>query len=85
MSSPSTVCIKPALGCVLLVLALALATSASAASGRTKPAEEAGAGKPAKVSFTEAPSHETAAAREKRLKRECKGRPDAGMCRGHTR
>lgn len=41
--------------------------------------------KPVKVTFVEAPSHETPAAREKRLKRECKGRPNAGMCLGHTR
>jgi hypothetical protein len=40
---------------------------------------------PARVTFVEAPSHETPAAREKRLKRECKGRPNAGMCLGHTR
>ncbi|MBS3997531.1 MAG: hypothetical protein KGZ67_09365 [Hydrogenophaga sp.] len=40
---------------------------------------------PAKVTFVEAPSHETPAARTKRLKRECKGRPNAGMCLGHTR
>lgn len=28
---------------------------------------------------------ETPAQRERRLRRECKGRPDAGACRGHTR
>lgn len=41
--------------------------------------------KPAKVTFIDAPSSETPAARTKRLKRECKGRPNAGMCLGHTR
>ena len=40
---------------------------------------------PARVSFIEAPSSETPAAREKRLKRECRGRPNAGACLGHTR
>ncbi len=40
---------------------------------------------PSKVSFVDAPSAEKPAAREKRLKRECKGRPNAGMCLGHTR
>ena len=41
--------------------------------------------KPGKVTFIDAPSGETPAAREKRLKRECQGRPNAGMCLGHTR
>ena len=40
---------------------------------------------PSKVTFIDAPSSEKPAAREKRLKRECKGRPNAGMCLGHTR
>ena len=38
-----------------------------------------------KVTFVEAPSHESPSAREKRLLRECKGRPNAGMCLGYTR
>lgn len=41
--------------------------------------------KPAKVTFIDAPSSEKPAARQQRLKRECKGRPNAGMCLGHTR
>ena len=41
--------------------------------------------KPAKVTFVDAPSSEKPAARKQRLKRECKGRPNAGMCLGHTR
>lgn len=40
---------------------------------------------PSKVTFTDAPSSEKPEARKKRLKRECKGRPNAGMCLGHTR
>ncbi len=40
---------------------------------------------PAKVSFIDAPSSERPEARRKRLKRECKGRPNAGACLGHTR
>lgn len=40
---------------------------------------------PGKVTFVQAPSHETPATRNQRLKRECKGRPNAGMCLGHTR
>lgn len=49
------------------------------------PAGEAPARKPVgKVTFHKAPSEESAAAREKRLKRECKGRPNAGACLGHA-
>lgn len=40
---------------------------------------------PASVKFHKAPSEESPAAREKRLKRECKGRANAGMCLGYTR
>jgi hypothetical protein len=40
---------------------------------------------PSSVKFHKAPSEESPAAREKRLKRECKGRPNAGMCSGFTR
>jgi hypothetical protein len=36
------------------------------------------------VTFQDAPSAEKPAARAKRLKRECKGRPNAGMCLGHA-
>lgn len=37
------------------------------------------------VTFHKSPSEESPAAREKRLKRECKGRSNAGMCMGYTR
>jgi hypothetical protein len=40
---------------------------------------------PATATFIEAPSSETPAARKKRLRKECKGRPNAGACLGHTR
>lgn len=49
----------------------------AASDGQRKP--------PSKVTFHKAPSEEAPAAREKRLKRECKGRPNAGMCMGYTR
>ncbi|MGI9215668.1 MAG: hypothetical protein ACR2JA_01495 [Hydrogenophaga sp.] len=39
---------------------------------------------PTTVRFIDAPSAESPAARQKRLKRECKGRPNAGACLGHT-
>ncbi len=64
-----------------LALAVFLAASpwaqAAGADGQRKP--------PAKVTFHKAPSEESPQAREKRLKRECKGRPNAGMCAGYTR
>ncbi len=41
--------------------------------------------KPTSVKFHKAPSEESPAAREKRLKRECKGRANAGMCLGYTK
>ena len=47
---------------------------------------QAGARKlPSSVRFIDAPSSEKPAARERRLKRECKGRPNAGVCLGYTR
>jgi len=73
------------LASTLLVCALMLgAAAAIAATGQSK----GGAGgqkAPGKVTFVDAPSSEKPAAREKRLKRECKGRPNAGMCLGFTR
>jgi hypothetical protein len=63
-----------------ITIALALSFTWAAALAAEPPAR-----KPAgKVTFHKAPSEESAAARERRLKRECKGRPDAGACLGHT-
>ncbi len=62
---------------VALSLALALPTGALA---EAPPARKP----PAKVTFHKSSSEESAAAREKRLKRECKGRPNAGACLGHA-
>ena len=59
-----------------LGLCTALAATAPKPSGQSLPA---------KVSFIDAPSSERPEARQKRLKRECKGRPNAGACLGHTR
>lgn len=45
--------------------------------------DQAPARKPAaKVTFHKSTSEESPAAREKRLKRECQGRPNAGACLG---
>lgn len=54
-------------------------------------AAEVGASKPTpkpratSVRFIDAPSGENQAARDRRLKRECRGRPNAGACLGYTR
>jgi hypothetical protein len=69
----------------LCLLALLVGASALPALAAGNTATSKGARKPAKVTFVEAPSSESAAARKQRLKRECKGRPNAGMCLGHTR
>lgn len=83
MSRPSTLFFKPV--CCAVLLACALVAPAGAAGNKKKPIEEAGTPMPGKVSFSEAPSHETAATRDKRLRRECRGKPNAGMCLGHVR
>jgi hypothetical protein len=65
--------------CAITLLGCVAATGLSAqtpAEGKRKP--------PTSVKFHKAPSEESPAAREKRLKRECKGRPNAGMCAGFT-
>ena len=40
---------------------------------------------PGKVTFHKSSSEESRAERERRLKRECRGRPNAGACLGFTR
>ena len=66
---------------ILLVLATAgLAQAAQASKART--GQKAASGS---VRFIDAPSSESPAAREKRLRRECQGRVNAGACLGHTR
>lgn len=65
---------------------LALGSAALAAqSGKTAATPATGQRTAGSVRFIDAPSGETAAAREKRLRRECRGRPNAGACLGYTR
>ncbi len=67
--------------CALSVLVACAALPASAAqSPPAKPGKP-----PTSVRFIDAPSSESPAARRARLKKECKGRPNAGACLGHTR
>jgi Mor family transcriptional regulator len=72
-----------------------LQNTAMQATGGSSPAEGSKAKKPKKekkakakkgggVSFYEG-SGETRVERDKRLKRECKGRPNAGLCEGYAR
>ena len=70
-------------GALIVGLALALGSGAMAAS--RKPPSTHAKKLPSKVSFIGSPSSESPAARKKRLKRECKGRPNAGACLGMTR
>ncbi|MFC3682486.1 hypothetical protein [Hydrogenophaga luteola] len=70
---------------LLAVLALTLATALPLQAGTTSQAPKTERRLPARVTFIDAPSSEKPAAREKRLKRECRGRPNAGACLGHTR
>jgi hypothetical protein len=67
------------------VLALLLSGAALPVLAAGKTPTQAGPRLPTKITFVEAPSSEKPAARKQRLKRECKGRPNAGMCLGHTR
>lgn len=71
----------PRLVPLALALTVALPLQAGAASQTPKTERRP----PARVTFIDAPSGETPTAREKRLKRECRGRPNAGACLGHTR
>jgi len=66
-----------------LVLFLALGSLTLTAQAR----ERRNADKPPvrSVTFIEAGSTESKAAREQRLRRECKGRPNAGACLGFAR
>lgn len=71
------------LNCLLAAaLALSVTLCAAAAADADKPAHKK---KPARVSFVKSESGETASERERRLIRECRGRPDAGACLGYAR
>lgn len=67
---------------VALLASLAFVAHAAHAA---EPRGKADTRKSTSVTFHKSPSEESPAAREKRLKRECKGRANAGMCLGLTR
>lgn len=64
---------------LMAVLFMAVTLSATAAE------KEAPKKKPSRVTFVKSSSAETASERERRLIRECRGRPDAGACLGYAR
>ena len=66
------------LSATMATVAIAAACAAGWAAEPGAPARRP----PSKVTFHKAPSEESPAARERRLRRECKGRPNAGMCLG---
>lgn len=70
-------------------LFLGMLNAAAAPAGRVaaSKASTPSANQPraASARFVPAPSGENQAARERRLRRECRGRPNAGMCLGFTR
>ena len=70
----------------VLLIAVGVGTAQAATANPKSPSGAASSNKnlPGKVTFREAPSAEKPAERAKRLKRECKGRPNAGMCLGHA-
>ena len=69
---------------ILTAIATGLLTAVlGSAAGAAEPGAPARR-PPSKVTFHKAPSEESPAARERRLRRECKGRPNAGMCLGHA-
>ncbi len=67
------------------LVAIALVVGGCLGSLPTQAASDGQRKLPSKVTFHKAPSEEAPAVREQRLKRECKGRPNAGMCAGYTR
>lgn len=68
---------------VACALTMGLLPPPSACASNAMPVSRTGK-PPAKVSFIDAPSAETPAARRARLEKECRGRPNAGACLGMT-
>lgn len=68
----------------LVVAAVVLNANGAFAAKAAKAEESPPSGRrlPSKVTFHKSPSEESRAERAQRLKRECKGRPDAGACLG---
>ena len=70
---------------ITTLLCVGLMAHAGAFAATKAAAKESGKKRATKVTFIDSSSSESPEARVKRLKIECKGRPNAGMCLGHTR
>lgn len=68
------------------IAVLALGLAAHTAGAQDKPAKPRPPKAPprATAQFIPAPSQESPAERDRRLRRECKGRPNGGACLGYT-
>jgi hypothetical protein len=71
-------------GVALAVVLLSAGGAWAAKAGKTEESPSSGRRLPSKVTFHKSPSEESRAERAQRLKRECKGRPDAGACLGYA-
>mgnify|MGYP006182422551 FL=1 len=76
---------SPVSHCLLIAALMLTATLATAAPATDASATGTPKKKPARVTFVKSSSGETASERERRLIRECRGRPDAGACLGYAR
>jgi hypothetical protein len=72
-------------GAALILGTFGAAAATDQVAGSKAPSPSATKSRAASASFVAAPSGESQAARERRLRRECRGRPNAGMCLGFTR
>ena len=70
--------------CIALCL-FSTVSEAHAARKKTKQDTSASAKTKVKVKHHRSPSEETTAERDRRMYRECWGRPNAGACLGYTR
>ena len=68
----------------IAVLALGLAAHAANAQDTPRKPRPPKATQRVSVQIIPAPSHESPAERDRRLRRECKGRPSGGACLGYT-
>jgi hypothetical protein len=71
--------------CLPILMICSLAAAGQALAALSGPPATPAKPRATSVRFIDAPSGENPAARERRLRRECRGRPNAGACLGLTR
>jgi hypothetical protein len=80
---------RSALWALLLLPGLAIHGAAQAGKSRSRPPEKSGGGRSGggrvRILNTRSSSEETSLERDRRLYRECQGRPNSGACAGYTR